>query len=135
MAQEIVRQADALYPRMANAKLSEAEDLQFRSQFSFESFRRELDWLLAETGLPRFEEDEWTAFLLHFLRVIQDCPLSCKATDSELRHVDEVVLISESGNSDVHSEETPPPIIWSLHFDGVEKFNVPGSLTARRERS
>jgi hypothetical protein len=75
VAGRIVRQVDALYPRLVNGELSEGEKESLRAFFLMSRFRNELEDLLVDEGLRRFENEEWNGFLACFLSVIEDCPL------------------------------------------------------------
>ncbi len=101
-AQNIVRQFDRYQEFMdaVNDTTSgqvPTADLSFLRDFSgvlrLSKFRTELSAYLRSKGLSSKltdDEREWTNFLAHYTRVIEDCPLKCVGHD--LTHVDEVVL-------------------------------------------
>jgi hypothetical protein len=126
-ARAIVREADFLYPRLITGQLTEDEKVGLRKRYSFATFRHEIDQFLTENGITAFNDAGWNDFVVFFLRVIQDCPLSFKDKNSDLANVDEVMLISEL-NARQHYLGSLPPIIWSLHYDGVQKFMVTANL-------
>jgi len=126
-ARAIVREADFLYPRLITGQLTEEEKGHLRKRYSFLNFRHEIDQFLVQNGIEGFNDASWNDFLVCFLRVIHDCPLSFKDKNSGLTNVDEVMLISEL-NARQHYLGNLPPIIWSLHFDGVQKFMVTANL-------
>lgn len=127
MAKDVVKEVDALYPRLVTGTLTDEEKGSFRRRFSFEYFRTELEQFLSENGLPRFTEAGWNAFLLQFLGVIRDCPLTFRSKDGALKNVDKVMLISEQEQNEVWAGD-PPPIIWSLHLGDTHKFMITANL-------
>ena len=126
-AKAIVREADFLYPRLITGQLTDEEKIHLRKRYSFITFRHEIDQFLADHDITGFTDASWNDFLECFLRVIHDCPLSFKDKNRGLTNVDEVMLISEL-NARQHYLGSLPPIIWSLHFDGVQKFMVTADL-------
>jgi hypothetical protein len=85
-------------------------------------------------GLSRFEKDWWNVFLRRFLKVIQDCPLTCEAKDAGLQHVDKIQIIAVSESRVEADRDTAPPINWALFFKTVHKFTLDGNLSPHAER-
>jgi hypothetical protein len=112
VAQRIVRQVDALYPRLVNGQLTEEDKRSLRAFFLMNTFREELEDFLVKVGLRRLQDDEWNGFLACFLNVIEDCPLVCRAPG--LPNIDKVVLIREVGEARVPSPGAPA-IVWALY--------------------
>ena len=110
-AKRIVKQVDAIYPRIVNGQLTDDDKRSLRSFFLMSTFRQELENLLVGEGLRRFD-DEWNGFLASFLNVIEDCPLTCNAPG--LANVDKVVLIRKMGEERAPSPEAPA-IVWALY--------------------
>jgi hypothetical protein len=126
-AKTIVREADVLYPRLITGQLTEEEQVGLRKRYSFITFRQEIDRFLTENNIDPFTDEAWNAFVVCFLRVIHDCPLSFKNKNSGLTNVDEVRLISELTAGRYYLGSLPP-IIWSLHYDSKQKFMVTANL-------
>ena len=61
-AQRIVRQVDALYPRLVNGQLTDKDKKSLRQFFLMSKFREELEDLLVHKGLRRFDDAEWNGF-------------------------------------------------------------------------
>jgi hypothetical protein len=133
LAKEIVKEVDRLYPRIISGTLTDEEKEPFRSRFSFREFRREFDQFLVDHNLPQFRTSAWRSFLLHFLGVIQDCPLSCEVKDGSLKHVDTVMLITKE-SAQMYWSGTLPEIIWTLHFGGKQEFMMTASLSPEEKK-
>ena len=110
-AKRIVKQVDAIYPRIVNGQLTDDDKRSLRAFYLMSTFRQELENLLVGEGLRRFD-DEWNGFLASFLNVIEDCPLTCNAPG--LANVDKVVLIRKMGEERAPSPEAPA-IVWALY--------------------
>jgi hypothetical protein len=117
-AREIVKQADAAYPKLLDGTLTETEKNEFRRIFDLNSFREDLSEFLRHCRLPPFSDGEWNRFLASFLNVIVDCPLVCKVKDPKLNDVDEIVLIRNVGDGDNIPDVTAPEVMWGMLFQG-----------------
>jgi len=122
-AQEIVKTADTLYPKLVTGTLSESERAQFSRLFSLHAFREELGQFLQTKNIPPMSDEGWNSFLASFLNVIEDCPLLCKTTDATLTNVDEVVVIQDEKRA---ADGSPQPVIWALCFRGKHKSSFGG---------
>jgi hypothetical protein len=120
-AQNIVKKADAYYPKMINGTLSHEEKADFARTFALNTFRHELSQFLQAKNLPPFSDAQWNFFLKSFLNVIEDCPLFCKAEGAAVAEVDEVVLIRQTEKA---PDGNAPALIWALCFQGKLKFPV-----------
>jgi len=120
-AQEIVKKADELYPKMIAGTMSEGEKAKFAQMFSLDRFRQELGEFLAAQGIRPLSDPEWNRLLACFLNVVEDCPLLCNGRAANLTHIDEVVVIR---NPDRNMET--PAVIWALCFGGRFKMSVGG---------
>ncbi len=125
-AQEIVKKADAFYPKLMNGSMSEDEKADFARIFSLDTFRDELNQFLQVKKLPLFSDTGWNAFLACFLSVIEDCPLFCKANGATVTQVDEVVVVRDSKRI---PDGSPQPVIWALCFEGKFRTSVGGDFT------
>jgi len=125
-AQEIVKKADAFYPKMINGTHSEEERSEFARILEFSTFRDELGQFLRAKRIRPFSDAEWNSFLACFLNVIEDCPLYCKARGIPVTEVDEVVLVREPGRV---PDGTPQPVIWALCLAGKFRMSYGGDLT------
>jgi hypothetical protein len=122
-AQEIVKTADTLYPKLITETLSDSEKTQFLKLFSLNAFREELEQFLKTKDIPPMSDAGWNSFLASFLNVIEDCPLLCKTTDKTLTNVDEVVIIQDGKRA---ADGSPQPVIWALCFQGKHKSSFGG---------
>jgi hypothetical protein len=113
-AKEIVKKADAAYPKLLDGTLTETEKDDFRRVFNLDSFRAELSEFLRQYHLPCFSDSGWNHFLASFLNVIEDCPLACKAKDPKFNHVDEVMLIRNVGDGDRIPNASVPEVMWGF---------------------
>ena len=120
-ASEIVKQVDALYPKLMNGTLSDDEKNGLRERFLLTTFRAQLNDFLDELELRTLHDDEWNSFLACFLNVIQDCPLVCK-TRGAVSHVDEITLTSELGEDNRIPDGNPPQLVWALSLRGNPQF-------------
>lgn len=118
-AQKIVKKVDELYTKMASGQLEEADRLELRSFFTLERFRVELDEVLTRNNVRVFDGDEWGRFLACYLKVIEDCPLICRAAGP---FVDRVELIKEIADGTTASPNGDPAIWWALYKNGVHIF-------------
>jgi hypothetical protein len=96
-------------PNEASQKLAE--------KLGLESFRADFRRFLEHHGLPGSfcDGDSWFDFLYHYVRVIQDCPLVCKAKTQHDWKFDEVVLV---GDPDDTWSADRVAIQWELLKDG-----------------
>lgn len=117
-AKEIVKKADAAYPKLLDGTLTETEKDDFRRIFNLASFRGELSEFLRRYDLPCFSDSDWNRFLASFLNVIEDCPLACKAKDPKFNQVDEVVLIRNVGDDDRVPDANAPEVMWGFLLGG-----------------
>ena len=133
-AQELVEKADAFYQKLKAGELPEEEKADFREVFNFTAFCNELTHFLSANRLPDFDDRWWNAFLTHFLNVVEDCPLVCKAQEERvgqrtmparepLLAVDEVVVFL-APRADAVPDGAPPPINWALCHKGQLIFSM-----------
>lgn len=133
-AQELVKTADSFYLKLIAGEPTAEDKEQFRGLFNFETFRAELTQYLRVNRLPDFDDRWWNAFLTHFLNVVEDCPLICKAraerveervfpAQEPMRSVDEVVIYFASKPEAV-AAGAPPPINWALCCQGSLVFPI-----------
>jgi len=125
VARRIVKEVDAMYPRVVDGQLTDEDKASLRAFFLMSRFRKELEDILSGEGLRSFADDEWNEFLACFLNIIEDCPLACKVPG--LPNVDKVVLISEVGESRVPSPEAPA-IVWALYRQDQHIFMIGGNF-------
>lgn len=121
-AQNIVRKADVLYPKLIAGTLNNADKADFSRIFSLDIFREELSQFLNDKGLGSFSEPAWNTFVACFLNVIEDCPLACKAKEEGLAYVDEVIVLRH----DRALDGSPQHVIWALCHKGKFKMSVGG---------
>lgn len=131
-ARRIVEHVDALYPRLVNAQLTDQDKTSLRAFFLMSTFRDELENFLVGEGLRRFRNAEWNRFLACFLRVIEDCPLTCNAPG--LTHVDKVVLIREMNDTRLFSPDTPA-IVWALYHGNQHSFTLGANLERSNKKA
>jgi hypothetical protein len=131
-AQEIVKKADAFYPKLIEGSMSEDEKADFARIFSLDTFRKELNQFLEVKELRPFSNTEWNSFLACFLNVIEDCPLFCEAKGATVTQVDEVVVVRDL---DRIPDDSPPPVIWALSFGGKFRMSVGGDFTHEKRIS
>ena len=130
-AQNIVRMADAFYPKLLKGEVTEQEKYDFRSAFSLNRFREELNQFLIDQRIRPLSEPEWNSFLACFLNTIEDCPLKCKAQGTT--EVDEVVIIKHVEDGDRVPDGNAPPILWALCFRGKLRFPVGANFALSEE--
>ena len=121
-AQNVVKRADAFYPKIMAGTLNEEEKGDFARIFSLDVFREELNHFLEHKNLTSFSDSAWNIFLACFLNVIEDCQLACRAKDETLSHVDEVVVLRHGRTQD----GSPQSVIWALCLKGKFKMSVGG---------
>jgi len=122
-AQEIVKLADTLYPKLITETLTEPEKAQFSNLFSLNAFREELAQFLQTKNIQPMSDEGWNSFLASFLNVIEDCPLLCKTNDATLTNVDEIVVIQDKQRA---ADGSPQPVIWAFCFHGKHKSSFGG---------
>lgn len=126
-AQDIVKRADAFYPKLMNDTVSNQEKADFAKVFLLNTFREEMNRFLNDHVQRSFSDARWNSFLTYFLRVIEDCPLICKADITTLANVDEVFIVRD-GDAET-PDGSPPAIIWGLFFKGKLKMPMGANFT------
>ena len=130
-AQEIVRKMDALYPDMLGGTLSTEGKSYLRDIFAFSKFHDELDQFLRYRCLPTLSETQWHSFLTGFLNAVEDCSL--KVTGTKLTNVDEVLIFKEGRNLPRISDDSAPPFLWALCYEGRLRFPMSGNTSLSDE--
>ncbi|MGA7921672.1 MAG: hypothetical protein WCA38_18575 [Candidatus Acidiferrales bacterium] len=125
-AQEIVKKADAFYPKLIKGSMSEDEKTDFARIFSLDTFRNELNQFLEVKKLRPFSDAGWNSFLACFLSVIEDRPLFCEAIGATVTQVDEVVVVRDPKRI---PDASPQPVIWPLCFGGKFRMSIGGDST------
>jgi hypothetical protein len=128
-AQDIVKRADAFYPRLMDGTATAQEKADFAKIFSLKAFREEIDRFLKDYVQRSFSDPAWNSFLTHFLRVIEDCPLICKADNASLTNVDEVFIVRNSDDTEGIHDDSEPAIVWGLCFKGELKMPMGTNFT------
>jgi len=115
-AQDILSQFDAAHPLLRDQKLK-LRDLppMLRSEMNriskMESFRDELNQLLADYGLPPLKRG-WTHFLHLYAKIVEDIPL--EVTGNNAQHISKVVVHFEKAKKKLHGE-TLFKVTWAIH--------------------
>jgi len=128
-AQDIVKKADAFYPKLMDGTATAEEKADFKKIFLLNTFRSELDHFLQDHVQRSFSNAGWNSFLASFLHVIEDCPLICKADNATLANVDEVFIVRDGDGTGEAPDGTPPAIVWGLSFKGELKMPIGANFT------
>jgi hypothetical protein len=121
-AQEIVKRADAHYPKLMNGTATEQEKADFEKLFSLKAFREEIDRFLQDHVGRSFSDEHWNKFMYAYLHVVEDCPLICKPDNATLANIDEVFVIRDGDAQ--QADVTQPGIVWGLRFKGELKMPI-----------
>ena len=124
-AQDILRQFDAAHPLLRDQNL-ELRDLPpvLRREIDriskMESFREELDQLLADYGLPPVKRG-WTRFLHLYAKVVEDIPL--EVTGNNAQHISKVVVHFAKAKKRLNGE-TIYRVKWSIHDKNGQQGSI-----------
>jgi hypothetical protein len=121
-AQDIVKRADAHYPKLINGTATEQEKAAFEKLFSLEAFREEMNHFLRDHVERSFSNEDWDRFLSAYLHVVEDCPLICKPDNAALANIDEVFVIRDGDAQENDAER--PGIVWGFCFQGEFKMPI-----------